>query len=244
MRNKFSSFGGDIFATHEILEMLLFQVIPCRDTNEIARRLVLKFKTLENIFCAGPDELMTIDGVGEAVALFIKDLAAFLIDRPEEDNRIYAPTNITFDASTDLSTEEKAGKYFIDLFGECEKYTIAFSVLDSEMQLKRSQIIFDCDLSSARVRTGAVRDLLTEGEDEIVICAHYHPYGPLFPTLGDVATLRMLSDDLYEDGVKLIDHFVICGDMYLSTRNMYPQNSITSPAIQKYYESRGKRSHG
>ena len=46
MRSKLESYGPRIFDTYELLEMLLYYVIPYRDTNPIAKRLLAAFGSL------------------------------------------------------------------------------------------------------------------------------------------------------------------------------------------------------
>ena len=44
MRRKFLSYGPRIFDTYELLEMLLYYAIPYKDTNPIAKRLLMEFE--------------------------------------------------------------------------------------------------------------------------------------------------------------------------------------------------------
>ncbi len=47
-------FHGDSMSDHELLETLLFFVIPRRNTNPIAHELLDRFGSLEALFSAGP----------------------------------------------------------------------------------------------------------------------------------------------------------------------------------------------
>ena len=58
----------DALAPHEYLEILLFPLLPRKNTNDIAHRLLKTFGSLDLIFTASPKELMSVDGVGERVA--------------------------------------------------------------------------------------------------------------------------------------------------------------------------------
>ena len=63
--------GFDGYHEHEILEQLLFEVIPRRNTNELAHALIARFWSLAGVFSARPQELMTIRGVGKRTADFL-----------------------------------------------------------------------------------------------------------------------------------------------------------------------------
>lgn len=63
--------SGDSLQEHEILEVLLFPVIPRRNTNDIAHRLIEAFGNLNQVFHAETDKLKTVEGVGETTANFL-----------------------------------------------------------------------------------------------------------------------------------------------------------------------------
>ena len=63
MKEKLMLFGDQIFDDHELLEMLLYHAIPMRDTNPIAHRLLAVFGSVEGVFSATKEELMSVEGV-------------------------------------------------------------------------------------------------------------------------------------------------------------------------------------
>ena len=65
VRRKFLENGFNGFEDYEVLELLLFYVIPRRDTKAIAKELIAKFKTLANVLKADNKELKTINGLGD-----------------------------------------------------------------------------------------------------------------------------------------------------------------------------------
>ncbi len=71
MRERFRSYGKESFASHELLEMLLYAVIPVRDTNETAIRLMRRFGSLDGVLSASQEALTSVSGVGERVAKFL-----------------------------------------------------------------------------------------------------------------------------------------------------------------------------
>ena len=57
--------------SHEALEAFLFNGVPRMNTNELAHKLLARFGSLANVFCASMDELQQVDGVGESLASYI-----------------------------------------------------------------------------------------------------------------------------------------------------------------------------
>ena len=57
---------------HEILEILLFNAFPRKNTNPVAHSLLQMFGSLSGVFAADIEQLMSVDGVGESPFLFRK----------------------------------------------------------------------------------------------------------------------------------------------------------------------------
>lgn len=76
LRTRFRDHGDTALADYEILELLLFRLIPRRDTKPIAKALLDRFGTLAGVFGAEAARLTEVKGVGEAVATDIKLIAA------------------------------------------------------------------------------------------------------------------------------------------------------------------------
>ena len=69
--------GMDSLSDVQVLEVLLYYAIPRADTNPIAHRLLERFGSLSGVLEAAPDELLNIEGMGDAAAQLIPDLRQF-----------------------------------------------------------------------------------------------------------------------------------------------------------------------
>lgn len=76
LRARFLSAGSESFADYELLELLLFQAIPRRDTKPVAKALLRRFGNYAEVVSADPAELRDVPGVGEAVILLLKTVQA------------------------------------------------------------------------------------------------------------------------------------------------------------------------
>lgn len=68
LRERMINEGLQNFQDHEVLEMLLFQYLPRRDTNKLAHDLINKFGGLANVLNASPEQLMTVNGISKVTA--------------------------------------------------------------------------------------------------------------------------------------------------------------------------------
>lgn len=68
LRERMLKEGLSNFQDHEVLEFLLFQYLPYKDTNKIAHNLLAKFGSFAGILNAAPEQLMTVDGISQVTA--------------------------------------------------------------------------------------------------------------------------------------------------------------------------------
>lgn len=71
LRRRMALLGVDSFKNHELLEYLLFHVVPRQDVNELAHMLVNKFGNLKKLFAADMETLMQVEGMSESIAEWI-----------------------------------------------------------------------------------------------------------------------------------------------------------------------------
>jgi DNA repair protein RadC len=90
MRERFMSAGDfDSFAEHEVIEILLYYIIPRKNTNVIAHNMLDKFDSFLNMLDADVTALSHVEGMGEASAeklymlnRIIKYIEALKLKRP------------------------------------------------------------------------------------------------------------------------------------------------------------------
>ena len=68
LRARMQKEGLSSFQDHEVLELLLFQYLPYKDTNKIAHNLLNNFGSFAGVLNASPQQLMTVDGISEVTA--------------------------------------------------------------------------------------------------------------------------------------------------------------------------------
>ena len=76
LRNRFDKVGFVGWSDHEVLEFLLFSVFRRCDTNALAHRLIDTCGSLGGVFNASQELLMSVDGIGEQAAYYLRTLGA------------------------------------------------------------------------------------------------------------------------------------------------------------------------
>ena len=74
MAKRFAEAGFDGWREHEILERLLFEVLPRRNTNETAHALIRRFGSLRGVLTAEPEALAEVRGIGPVSAKWLAEL--------------------------------------------------------------------------------------------------------------------------------------------------------------------------
>lgn len=81
LRKRYEKSGLDDFEDHVILELLLFQSIPRRDTNPLAHRLLDQFGSLLEVLKAPEDKLLQVKGVGKVTARMLNTIYGQMLFR-------------------------------------------------------------------------------------------------------------------------------------------------------------------
>ena len=205
MRYKLLTHGQRIFDTYELLEMLLYQVVPYKDTNPIAKRLLAAFGGLDGVLKADVKDLVKVDGVGEKTAEYIK-----LVDKLG----VVIGSEIVNGRGAEFSTHEDVGRFFVEYFFNQQKPGVVALFLDSSMNLLSFKRLYDLEFSSAGVKPKAFIDEAVRSRATVIISAHNRPFGPFYPMPGDRATYNMINDTLSMAGFIHVEHYIVCGDQY------------------------------
>ncbi len=204
IRAKVKKHGIGVLADHELIEFLLFNLYPRRNTNDIAHNLLNKFGSLKNILKADSNELCSVPLVGESCAMFF-DAACELYRRAlteKEDKE-------SFD------TVQKVGEYFTHLFFGEGKEKVFVMLLDNSMCLISCKMIFEGTINSASFDFKKIYQFAFENNAANVIIAHNHPSGTVIPSEDDIRTTAMILEGLGCLGINLTEHFVISEDRYM-----------------------------
>jgi DNA repair protein RadC len=94
LRERFAERGPDALADYELLELVLFSLIPRRDVKPLAKRLLAVFGGLPEVMNAAPADLEKVEGISENTALALKAITALanrgtkaeLLNRPVLNN--------------------------------------------------------------------------------------------------------------------------------------------------------------
>ena len=208
MRAKLIRNSDRAFDTYELLEMLLYHVIPYKDTNPVSKNLLNRFASLDGVLSASKDELMEVEGVGERASELILAISKF---------KMLMNSECSGEKTVSLDNYKAAGVYAVGYLKQYSKPCVALIMLDNRMRLIDVKTVCEKKYESAGVRASLFLDVAIENKASVVMTAELKPYGPLFPTVGDMETSKMLSEALSAVGILHIEHYVASGGSFVGT---------------------------
>ena len=189
---------------HVILEYLLFYVIPRRDTNELAHRLIDRFGSLSGVLDADIGELQKVEGVGLSTARFLKIFPMI--------NERYALEKFNGHKSVSI---EKIAKFLIDYYAAKTEEEVFVFFLDNSGGLIGKEAVYHGSINSTYLSPRALLDAICRAGAVSVILSHNHPAGDAKPSQEDISLTRRLMDAFIPFGISIKAHLVVAKDKYV-----------------------------
>ncbi|MDE7305772.1 MAG: hypothetical protein K2N33_00110, partial [Clostridia bacterium] len=179
---------------------LLYNAFQRKNTNPLAHALLDRFCTINNIVNASVEELMTVEGIGEQTAYYIRVVGQCL-------KRI----------------KEVEGLALLKNFGDCKRLVSMRLRGKTEEYLELYFTEKSGRVFRVHTFTTADRNRVSATADEIVraialakphgiLVAHNHLNGSAYPSDEDDLFTREMQLICSFNNVKLIDHIIYAGD--------------------------------
>ena len=116
LKDRFSRGGSDALAEYELLELILFNAIPRKDTKPLAKRLLYNLGSFADVVNASDVRLREIEGVTDAVILqvrLIKAASLLLMKTAIMDKPLLSSWKSVLDYCTAAMAHEKREQFRI-----------------------------------------------------------------------------------------------------------------------------------
>ncbi|WP_319371076.1 DNA repair protein RadC [uncultured Ilyobacter sp.] len=208
LREKYTKGGYNSFLDYEKLELLLTYSITRKDVKAVAKELLERFKNLEEIMTAPSEELLKVDGLGEASVVFLK-----LISEISKD--IFKSTYSKRDVTTISGTRELLAFLRSEIgFSPIEEFKVIF--LDTANNLLCEETLFKGTIDRSGVYPRNIVEKVIKHGAKSVIFAHNHPSGNLRPSEADIDFTNKITQVLNAIEIRVLDHMIITRDSYFS----------------------------
>jgi DNA repair protein RadC len=208
-REKMLNMGTDTLSSAELLAVLISSGTGRLNALDIGKELIHRFESLDRLAGASQQELMKVEGIGQAKALILQ--AAFQLSRNMQQEKARQKFHF-FKHPADV-----AG-FFVPQIGHLQQEVFICAQLDSAGKYIHGETIFKGTLNASLVHPREVFKSAVRSSAASIILIHNHPSGQLQASPEDLRITRQLIDSGKILEIPVQDHIIIAGDRYLSLR--------------------------
>ncbi len=207
---------------YELLEVILFNAIPRKNTNDIAHRLIDKFGTLSAVFKADAAALLSVEGVGKNTAAYLAVLGE-VMRRNETDELGRSIFDMTY-------TQELFKKFF----SATDKETMIVFFLDKKQHIDSRKYFSDNDEQHVDIDLSELAQQVAILKPASVAFVHNHPSGSATPSADDDDATEKFFMLLSMHGVALFDHIIVAKNGVFSYQHTGRLKAIVKRVESKF----------
>lgn len=199
LRERFLKAGGEALADYEMMELVLFRVIPRRDVKPLAKSLIDRFGGFAEAVGAPTAQLSAVPGMSDAAAGELK-IVLEAGRRLTQTRVMHRPVMASWSAVEAHCRAAMADEVK-------EQFRVLF--LDRKNRLIADEILGRGSVAHAPVYPREVAERALHLNASAVVLAHNHPSGDPTPSQADITMTGEVAAALAALGVTVHDHLVI-----------------------------------
>lgn len=205
-RERLLQQGAQHLTEAELLGILIGKGTTRKTAIDLARELLDRYESLENLFSRSPSELMKVKGIGPAKAAALS--AAFQLVR-----RIQSKTS---KGQPSFKRAKDVANLYLPLMKDLRKEVFRVLLLSRSNRLIKEVTISEGTLDASIVHPRDVfREALLESAAGVILL-HNHPSGNPNPSEEDLRITKQLVEAGRVMGIKVYDHIILAGEDYRS----------------------------
>lgn len=202
IRDRVKKEGLDNFQDYQVLEYALSFVIPYKDTNPLAHRLINKFGSLAGVLEADEEQLKEMDGMGEVSSHFLTSIIKiYNFYEKEKINKFSV-----------IKNSQETYNYVKCLFAGKLVEELYMVSLTPNNKIVKTEKVCQGAPSEARVTIRTITDNISRNKVNNVVVAHNHPGGKCKPSADDDKFTKALVTSLALNDCFLLDHMIVADD--------------------------------
>lgn len=197
LRERMINEGLQNFQDHEVLELLLFQYLPRKDTNKIAHDLLNKFGNFANVLDASPEQLMTVKGISQTTACNLVVL-----------KEVFLRYRRSATAKTPLSKVSAILKYTQELMAYSSEEKLIVAYLDGGNNLILTEEFTSHNTQRVDVDLKKLISSALRARASGVMLFHCHVNGECKPSADDKKFTEKVFITLANINIVLLEHII------------------------------------
>ncbi|MBO6538668.1 MAG: DNA repair protein RadC [Rhizobiaceae bacterium] len=208
LRDRFAKDGASGLQDYELLELMLFRIIPRADTKATAKALLARFGSFPEVLGAPLNLLQEVEGIGKTAALEIKVFAA----AAERMARGAIASRQVLSSWAEVINYCRAAM----AFEPREQFRILF--LDRKNLLIADEVQQTGTVDHTPVYPREIVRRALELSATAIILVHNHPSGDPTPSRADIDMTHTIINTATPLGITVHDHIIIGRDGHTSMK--------------------------
>ena len=217
LRERFLKSGLEGFHDYEVIELLLTLATPRKDCKDAAKAALSRFKSLQGVIEASPEELCEVKGLGTKNIFGIKMIRAVA-------ERYLKKKLIGKDL---ISNSKELFDYLYHSLRDKQRESFNAVFMDSKNRVISTETLSTGTLTASSVYPREVVHAALNHHAAAIIFAHNHPSGDPHPSHEDVAITRQLVFAGRVMGITVHEHIIIGDNRYFSFADQGYINQMT-----------------
>lgn len=207
LRERYAKNGYEALQDYEIIELLLTFVKQRVDTKPLAKQLIKKYGTIEEILKADIKDLKETEGIGDITAVFLNfigDIAACSFKDKAEKQKI------SFRNKNQLISYLRN-----DIgFSKNEEFKVLF--LNSVNEIIETEILFTGTIDKSVVYPRKILERALYHNARSIVFVHNHPSGNVSPSQKDIELTEEMKKFFKIVDINVLDHIIITKNSHFS----------------------------
>lgn len=207
LRERYVKNGYEALQDYEIIELLLTFAKQRVDTKPLAKQLIKKYGTIEEILKADIKDLKETEGVGDITAVFLNfigDIAACSFKDKAEKQKI------SFKNKNQLISYLRN-----DIgFSKNEEFKVLF--LNSVNEIIETEILFTGTIDKSAVYPRKILERALYHNARSIVFVHNHPSGNVSPSQKDIELTEEMKKFFKIVDINVLDHIIITKNSHFS----------------------------
>jgi DNA repair protein RadC len=199
LRQRFMQGGADALPDYELLELVLFNALPRRDTKDLAKRLIQRFGSFPEVVNAPENLIKEVRGAGDRVVeelRLVRAAALRLMQRQVMEKPVLGSWERVLDYCRAAMAYESR-----------ELFRILF--LDRKNRLIADEVQGEGTVDHTPVYVREVVKRALELSATAIILVHNHPSGDPQPSRADIDMTRLIIEAARPLGISVHDHIIV-----------------------------------
>lgn len=191
--------GLDSLEYHEVLELILYPLIPRKDTNPIAHELINKFGSLDKVFQADPIDTIKVKNMTKIASEWLSYFYRV--------NLIAKRSSLTNNIS--LLNLNQCKNYVSTYFLNKKREELYVFTLDHKFKLIEPNLVCTGGLNDVYYSKKKIIEISLKDSARYMIVAHNHLTGSIEPSDDDIISTFEMLNALKCVECELIDHLIL-----------------------------------